>query len=97
MHKSNLLENMMKVAEKKVRKTITLSPKAVKNLETLAKSYNKPHSALIEELIEKEIEELKQKRRKKAIEWIKANRKYFKGAIGNKTFQELKAEMGSEL
>ena len=87
----------MKIAEKKVRKTITLSPKAVKNLEALAEAYNKPHSVLIEELIEKGIEEFRQKRRKEAIEWIKANRKYFKGAIGNKTFQELKAEMGSEL
>ena len=78
---------MMKAAEKKVRKTITLSPKAVKSLETLAEIYNKPHSVVIEELIEKGMEELRQKRRKEAVEWIKANRKYFKGAIGNKTFK----------
>jgi len=87
----------MRTTERKVRKTITLSPKAVKNLEALAGVYNKPHSVLIEELIEKGMEEFRQRRRKEAIEWIKANRKYFRGAIGNKTFQELKAEMGSEL
>ncbi len=87
----------MKVTERKVRKTITLSPEAIKKLETLAEAYDKPHSTLIEELIEKGMEEFRRKRRKEAIEWIKANRKYFKGAIGNKTFQELKAEMGNEL
>lgn len=78
----------------KVRKTITLSQKAVKDLETLARSYGKPYSVLIENLIEREMEELKRRRRKEAIEWIKANRKYFKRAIGNKTFQELKTEIG---
>jgi predicted DNA-binding protein len=88
---------MMRVAEKKVRKTITLSPKAVKNLENLAEIYNKPHSVLIEELIEKETKEFEKKKRLEAIKRIKAYRKYFKGTIGNKTFQELKAEMGSEL
>jgi len=85
---------MVKAAEKKVRKTITLSPKALKYLETLAESYKKPQSLLIEELIEKEMEELRQKRRKNAIEWIKVSRKYLKGATENKTFQELKAEIG---
>jgi len=37
-----------------------------------------------------------EKKKLKAIKWIKNNRKYFKGAIGNKTFQELKAMMGNE-
>jgi len=87
----------MKVAEKKVRKTITLSPGTIKSLKILAETYKKPHSALIEELIERGLEELRRERRKKAIQWIKANREYFKGAAGDKTFQELKAEMGSEL
>ncbi len=87
----------MKVAEKKVRKTITLSPKAVKNLKILAEVYNKPQSVLIEELIEKGIKEIEKKKKLEAFKRIKEYRKYFKGAIGNKTFQELKAEMGSKL
>ncbi len=87
----------MTVAEKKVRKTITPSPKAVKDLEMLAKTYNKTQSALIEELIEEEIKEIERRKRIEAFERLKEYRKYFKGVVGNKTFQELKSEMGSKI
>ncbi|SMP02316.1 hypothetical protein SAMN06265339_0038 [Desulfurobacterium pacificum] len=86
----------MATAEK-VRKTITLSPKAVKNLEILAKTYNKTQSALIEELIEEEIKEIERKKRIEAFKRLKEYRKHFKGVVENKTFQELKVEMGSKI
>jgi predicted DNA-binding protein len=86
----------MSVAEKKVRKTITLSPKVVKDLEMLAKIYNKTQSSLIEELIEKEVKEIEKERKIEAFERLKKYRKYFKGVAKDKTFQELKTEMGED-
>ncbi|GEM_PF-3391784 len=82
---------------KKVRKTITLSPKVVKTLELLSRTYGKSQSLVIEELIEKEFEELRFKKRKEAVQWIKTNRESFRGLFGDRTFQNLKAERGSEL
>ena len=92
-----IVEKKVRSREKKVRKTITLSPEAIRSLEVLAEAYKEPHSVLIEKLIQKGIEELRLRKRKEAIEWIKTNRASFKGTAGSKSFQELKAEMGSEL
>ena len=87
----------MRVIEKKVRKTITLSPKVVKDLEALAKVYNKTQSALIEELIEERVREIERRKKIEAFKRLKEYGKHFKGIVGNKTFQELKEEMGREI
>jgi predicted transcriptional regulator len=61
------LEGIVRVIEKKVRKTITLSPKVVKDLEALAKVYNKTQSALIEELIEERAREIERRKNWKPL------------------------------
>lgn len=88
---------MMKLKEKDLKTTIAISSDMARNLKFLAEVYKKPCNVLIEELIEKEIEKLRQKRKKEALKWIKANRKYFKGIAHDKSFQELKAEKGNEI
>ncbi|WP_164930888.1 hypothetical protein [Aquifex aeolicus] len=81
----------------KVRKNITLSKKAEEYLRMLAREKKKSQSEVIEELIEKEAKEYEKKKRLEAFERLVKNAKYYSGKIGNKTIQQIKEEMGSEL
>ncbi len=81
---------------KKVRKNIVISENMDKALREMAEYYKKSQSSLIEELLEEKLKEYKRKKRKEAFERIVKRAKYFAGVTQNKTFQELKEEMGSE-
>lgn len=86
----------MKTVDRKVRKNIVLSASIEKELKEMAEYYKKPQSVLIEELLREKLKEYKKKKKKEALERILKNAEYFAGVTGNKTFQELKEEMGSE-
>jgi len=86
----------MKTVDKKVRKNIVLSANIEKELKEMAEYYKKPQSVLIEKLLKEKLKEYKKKKKKEALKRILKNADYFKGVTKNKTFQELKEEMGSE-
>ncbi len=86
----------MKNTEKKVRKNIVLSASIDRALKEMAEYYKKPQSVLIEELLEEKLKEYKRKKRKEAFERIVKRAKHYAGITENKTFQELKEEMGGE-
>ncbi|SNZ06957.1 hypothetical protein SAMN06265182_0857 [Persephonella hydrogeniphila] len=84
------------IKDKKVRKTIVLPESIEKELKEMAKYYNKPQSTIIEELLKEKLQEYKMKKRLEAFERITKRAEFFAGVTENKTFQELKEEMGSE-
>jgi len=86
----------MKTVDKKVRKNIVLSASIEKELKEMAEYYKKPQSVLIEELLKEKLKEYKKKKKKESLKRIWENADYFAGITENKTFQELKEEMGSE-
>ncbi|MDQ7056396.1 MAG: hypothetical protein Q9M89_08075 [Persephonella sp.] len=86
----------MKTVDRKIRKNIVLSENTEKELKEMAEYYNKSQSALIEELLKEKIKEYRKKKKKEALKKILKNAEYFAGITENKTFQELKEEMGSE-
>ena len=86
----------MKTVDKKVRKNIVLSASIEKELKEMAEYYKKPQSVLIEELLKEKLKEYKKKKKKEALKIILKNADCFAGITENKTFQELKEEMGSE-
>jgi len=86
----------MKTKDKKVRKTIVLPESIEKELKEMAEYYNKPQSAIIEELLKDKVQEYKIKKKLEALKRIQENAKFFAGITENKTFQQLKEEMGSE-
>ncbi len=81
----------------KVRKNITLSKKADEFLKILAKEKKKSQSEVIEELIEKEAREYEKKKKLEAFGELLKSAKHYSGKIGDKTIQQIKEEMGSEL
>lgn len=86
----------MKAVDRKIRKNIVISESINKQLKEMAEYYKKPQSVLIEELLREKLKEYKKKKRKEALKRILKNAEYFAGVTENKTFQELKEEMGSE-
>ena len=86
----------VKTVDRKVRKNIVLSESIEKGLKEMAEYYKKPQSVLIEELLREKLKEYKKKKKKEALKKIFKNAEYFAGVTENKTFQELKEEMGSE-
>jgi len=86
----------MKTAKKKVRKNIVISESMDKALKEMAEYYKKSQSVLVEELLKEKLKEYKKIKRKEAFERIVKRAEYFAGITENKTFQELKEEMGSE-
>ena len=66
------VDELIKTIEKELNKVKKSKKKREKKINEVEE--------LIEELIERGLEELRRERRKKAIQWIKANREYFKGA-----------------
>ncbi len=86
----------MKLIDKKVRKTISISSKINDDLIRMAEFYNKPQSALIEELLKEKLKEYKKQVKKNALKKIIKNADYFKGVTENKTIKELKREQGNE-
>jgi len=86
----------MKTVDRKIRKNIVISESINKQLKEMAEYYKKPQSVLIEELLREKLKEYRKKKRKEALERIMKNAGYFAGITENKTFQELKEEMGSE-
>ena len=86
----------MKTTKKKVRKNIVISSDMDKALKEMAEYYKKSQSVLVEELLQEKLKEYKRKKRKEAFERIVKRAKHYAGITKNKTFQELKEEMGSE-
>jgi len=97
MNLFNTLRFTHKIICMKVRKNITLSKKADEYLKILAKEKKKSQSEVIEELIEKEAKEYEKKKKLEAFEELLKSAKYYSGKIGDKTIQQIKEEMGSEL
>ena len=86
----------MKLIDKKVRKTISISSKINDELIRMAEFYKKPQSVLIEELLKEKLKEYKKQVKKSALKKIIKNANYFKGVTGNKTIKELKREKSNE-
>jgi len=86
----------MKLIDKKVRKTISISSKINDDLIMIAEFYNKSQSALIEELLKEKLKELKKQVKKNALKKIIKNAEYFRGVTKNKPIKELKKEQGNE-
>ena len=87
----------MEVKEKKVRKNITLSKEVDEKLKELAKLNKKSQSELIEQLIKEASKELEKQKKLDALNRIKERSKRYAGLTENKSFQELKKEMGDEV
>jgi len=81
----------------KVRKNITLSRRANEYLKLLAEEKKKSQSEVIEELIEKEMEEYKAKKKLEIFEDLLKDITTYRGKIGDKTVQQIKREIGDEL
>jgi len=81
----------------KVRKNITLSRRANEYLKLLAEEKKKSQSEVIEELIEKEMEEYVAKKRMELFEDLLKEITPYRGKIGDKTLQQIKREIGDEL
>lgn len=74
---------------KSVRKNFTMSEETTRELDFLATKLNKKQSQIIQELIHKESEVLRQAARLSKLQQLKG---VFTGHIGEKSIQDLKAE-----
>ncbi len=81
----------------KVRKNITLSKEAEMFLKKLAKEMGKSQSELIEDLIMERSQEYERKRKLKLFEELMLDIETYRGKIGERSVQEIKKEMGSEV
>jgi len=84
-----MISEHKKSSAKSVRKNFTMSEETTRELDFLAAKFNKKQSQIIQELIHKDSEALRNASRLTKLQQLKGA---FTGSIGEQSIQDMKAE-----